>query len=266
MPEPPPSAPSFSIVTVVRNNPQVAEAVASVLGQDHAGRLEAIVIDGASTDGTLAALAPLRDRLAHLVSEPDPGIYEAMNKGLRLATGDLVGLLNADDLYQDDQVLSRVARAFEDPAVDLCYGDLVYVRAEDPSKILRYWRSGPPRPEAFQWGWMPPHPTLFVRRSVYDRLGLFDTRYRIAADCEFMLRVLLKHRLQAAYIPEVLVRMRAGGASNGSLKGILRANAEYRRAFRDLDLPCTPLLTPLKLARHAAQLLRRPPAGPLAAG
>lgn len=251
--------PSISLITVVRNNPQVAQAVASGLDQAYAGRIESIVIDGASTDGTLAALASLRGRIAHLVSEPDKGIYDAMNKGLGLATGDLVGLLNADDLYQDAQVFSRIARAFEDPAVEVCYGDLVYVRSEDPSKVLRYWRSGPPRPEAFQWGWMPPHPTLFVRRSVYDRLGLFDTRYCIAADYEFMLRILLKHRLKAAYLPEVLVRMRVGGASNGSLKGIIRANAECRRAFRDLGLPCTPLFTPAKLARHAVQLLRRPP-------
>ncbi|MDP1832899.1 MAG: glycosyltransferase family 2 protein [Geothrix sp.] len=251
--------PSISLITVVRNNPLVAQAVASGLEQAFPGRIESIVIDGASTDGTLAALAPLRSRIAHLVSEPDKGIYDAMNKGLRLATGDLVGLLNADDLYQDDQVFARVARAFEDPTVEACYGDLVYVRADNPSRVLRYWRSGPPRPEAFQWGWMPPHPTFFVRRGVYERLGLFDTRYRIAADYEFMLRVLLKHRLKTAYLPQVLVRMRAGGASNGSLKGILRANAECRRAFRDLDLPCTPLFTPLKLARHALQLLQRPP-------
>jgi glycosyltransferase involved in cell wall biosynthesis len=247
-----------SIITVVRNNPLVTEAVASVLNQC-TGNIESIVIDGASTDGTLAALAPLRPRIAHLVSEPDNGIYDAMNKGLRLATGDIVGILNADDLYQDPSVFTKVLRAFEDPTIEVCYGDLVYVRQEDTSKVLRYWRSGPPAPEAFQWGWMPPHPTFFVRRRVYERLGLFDLRYRIAADYEFMLRVLLQHRLKAAYIPEVLVRMRAGGASNGSLKGILRANAECRRAFRDLGLPCTPLFTPLKLARHALQLAKRPP-------
>lgn len=250
---------TFSIVTVVRNNPQVAEAVASVLAQQGTGGVASIVIDGASTDGTLAALEPLRPRLARLVSEPDRGIYDAMNKGLALAEGDIVGLLNADDLYADDQVLARVARAFADPAVEACYGDLVYVRADDPARVLRYWRSGPPRPAAFPWGWMPPHPAFFVRRSVYERLGRFDTRYRIAADYEFMLRVLLKHRLAAAYIPEVLVRMRAGGASNGSLRAILRANAECRQAYRDLGLPCTPLFTPLKLARHALQLLQRPP-------
>jgi glycosyltransferase involved in cell wall biosynthesis len=251
--------PAFSLITVVRNNPLVVQAVTSGLDQEVVGRLEAIVIDGASSDGTLAALTPLRDRITHLVSEPDRGIYDAMNKGLRLASGDIVGLINADDLYQDRQVLTRVARAFEDPTVEVCYGDLVYVRSEDPSKVLRYWRSGPPSPDQFQWGWMPPHPTFFVRRSVYNRLGCFDTRYRIAADYEFMLRVLLKHRLKAAYIPEVLVRMRAGGASNGSLKGIFQANAECRRAFRDLDLACTPLFTPMKLARHALQLLQRPP-------
>lgn len=250
--------PAFSLVTVVRNNPLVAQALRSGLDQDYPGRIESIVIDGASTDGTLAALEPLRPRLAHLVSEPDQGIYDAMNKGLRLATGDIVAILNADDLYQDRTVFARVARAFEDPEVEACYGDLVYVRAGATDRVLRYWRSGPPRPDAFQWGWMPPHPALFLRRRVYDRIGLFDPKYRIAADFEFMLRALVKHRLKAAYLPEVLVRMRAGGASNGSLRNILHANAECRRAFRDLDLPCTPFFTPLKLARHAAQLLHRP--------
>jgi len=252
-------ASSISLITVVRNNPLVAQAVASVLSQELNGRIESIVIDGASTDGTLAALAPHRDHIAYLISEADKGIYDAMNKGLRLATGDIIGILNADDLYQDRQVFSRVFKAFEDPTVEACYGDLVYVRQSDPSRILRYWRSGPPAPDHFQWGWMPPHPTLFVRRRVYDQFGLFDPRYPIAADCEFMLRILLKHRLKAAYIPEVLVRMRAGGVSNGSLSGILHANAEYRQAFRDLALPCTPLFTPFKLVRHAAQLFQRPP-------
>ncbi|MFN7958108.1 MAG: glycosyltransferase family 2 protein [Holophagaceae bacterium] len=255
-------APSISLITVVRNNPLVVQALISILGQEYNGRIESIVIDGASTDGTLAALEPLRPRLTHLLSEPDRGIYDAMNKGLNLATGDLVGLLNADDLYQDCHVLARVSRAFETPEVEACYGDLVYVQADHPDRILRYWRSGPPRPDSFQWGWMPPHPTLFVRREVYERLGRFDLRYGIAGDYEFMLRVLLKHRLKTAYIPEVLVRMRAGGASNGSLRSIFRANVECRQAFRDLDLPCTMLFTPAKLARHALQLFQRPPLNP----
>lgn len=249
----------LSLITVVRNNPLVVQAVTSGLNQDYKGGIESIVIDGASSDGTLEALTPIRARIAHLVSEPDHGIYDAMNKGLRMASGEIVGILNADDLYQDHHVFARVARTFEDPAVDVCYGDLVYVRQEDPTKVLRYWRSGPPRPGSFKWGWMPPHPTFFVRRRVYDQLGLFDLRYRIAADYEFMLRILAKFNRKAVYIPEVLVRMRAGGASNRSLNNILQANAECRNAFRDLDLPCSPLLTPLKLARHAAQLLHRPP-------
>ncbi|HXC18118.1 MAG TPA: glycosyltransferase family 2 protein [Holophagaceae bacterium] len=252
--------PSFSLITVVRNNPQVAGAVESILSQEHRGGIESIVIDGASTDGTLQALAPYRDSIAHLVSEPDKGIYDAMNKGLRLASGEIIGLLNADDLYQDTRVFQRVARAFEDPAVDACYGDLVFVRQDDPTRVIRYWRGSLPAPDTFQWGWMPAHPTLFLRRSVYERFGLFDLQYRIAADFEFMLRVLGKHRIRATYIPEVLVRMRIGGASNGSLRGILAANAECRRAFRNLGLPSTPLFMPLKLARHAAQLFRRPPA------
>lgn len=251
--------PSFSLVTVVRNNPQVTGAIKSILSQEHHGEVESIVIDGASTDGTLQALDPYRDRIARLVSEPDKGIYDAMNKGLRLASGDIIGLLNADDVYQDTRVFQRVARVFEDPSLEACYGDLVFVRQADPATVVRYWRGSAPDPDAFQWGWMPAHPTLFLRRSVYDRFGLFDPQYRIAADFEFMLRVLGKHRIKAVYIPEVLVRMRAGGISNGSLRGILAANAECRRAFRDLDLPLTPLFTPMKLARHAAQIFSRSP-------
>ncbi len=254
------AAPAISVITVVWNNPQAAEAVQSILSQSYSGHVESIVIDGASTDGTLEALAPLRSRIAHLVSEPDQGIYDAMNKGLSLANGDVIGLLNADDLYQDTMVLARVAKAFRDPTVQIVYGDLVYVRAENPDSVIRYWKSGPPRPERFRWGWMPPHPAFFVRRSVYERFGTFDLRYRIASDFEIMLRFLGKCALPCAYIPEVLVRMRAGGASNGSLRGIWRANAECRRAFKNLGLPSTPFFTPMKLIRHASQLFRRPPA------
>ena len=266
MPQALSASPAISIITIVLNDPQVAETVASVQNQDFSGRIELIVIDGASTDGTLAALAPLRGGITHLVSEPDQGIYDAMNKGLRLATGDIVGILNAGDQFQDDQVLSRVAQAFADPAVDLCYGDLVFVRPRNPAVITRYWQAGPPHPDSFQFGWMPPHPAFFVRRAVYGQFGLFDPSYGIAADIELMLRLLVKYRLKATYLPQVLVRMRAGGISNRNLVNIFRANMQCRRAFRDLGLPCSPFFIPLKLLRHAAQLFLRPSRSHVAAG
>jgi len=185
-----------------------------------------------STDGTLEILRKREGHGLRVVSEPDAGIYDAMNKGVALATGEVVGILNADDVYAGPQVLARVAEVFRDPSVEACYGDLVYVDPEDTDRVLRYWRSGTGSPEKFRWGWMPPHPTFFVRRSVYERYGLFSLDLGSAADYELMLRFLVGHRIAAVYIPEVLVRMRTGGMSNASVKNRLKANRMDRRAWR----------------------------------
>ena len=214
------------MITAVYNRHQtVGQALDSVLSQSYPA-VESIVIDGASTDGTLAVLEPYRPRLGVLISERDQGIYDALNKGLMHATGDVVGFLHADDVYEDREVLAKVAVAFRDPSVDAVYGDLVYVRHDDISKVIRYWKSGPYNDAALSRGWMPPHPTFYVRRSVYERLGGFDTRYRIAADYDTVLRFLAVGKICVAYIPEVLVRMRVGGISNRSLKTIFRKSRE----------------------------------------
>ena len=159
--------------------------------------MEHIVIDGGSTDGSLPILQAHGAQLAALVSEPDKGIYDALNKGIRRATGDVVGFLHADDLYETPESLAQVAAAFDDPAVDAVYGDLVYVRNDDPSQVVRYWRAGQFVPGCLERGWMPPHPTFYVRRSVYERLGLFETKFRIAADYESILRILGRRRGEA---------------------------------------------------------------------
>ena len=203
----------------------VAQALASVQGQTWK-QVEHIVIDGASTDGSLPVIEAQRDRLAVLVSEPDRGMYDALNKGIQRATGDVVGFLHSDDLFADEKVLARIAAAFEDPDVEAVYGDLQYVSKDDPDVVVRYWRSGKFSQSRLGWGWMPPHPTLYVRRSVYQRLGGFDLRYRIAADYDTMLRFLGKGKVRAAYIPEVLVKMRLGGASNRSVNNIVRKSWE----------------------------------------
>jgi len=222
----------ISIITVTFACAQtVGDCLASVAGQSYAER-EHILIDGASTDGTLAVLEAHRSALAVLVSEPDGGIYDALNKGIALATGDIVGFLHADDLYADGDVLARVAEAFADPAVEAVYGDLVYVAKEDTGRVIRHWRSGAYSRKRLAWGWMPPHPTLYLRRSVYQRLGLFNTRYRIAADYDLMLRVLSGMTGRVVYLPEVLVRMRMGGASNRSLRHVVRKSWEDYRALR----------------------------------
>lgn len=222
----------ISVITATFNRADtVAGALASVAGQTWP-QVDHIVIDGASTDGTLQLIEAQRHRLAVLVSEPDHGIYDALNKGLALATGDVIGLLHSDDAYADERVLERVAQAFADPAVDGVYGDLDYVAKADMSRIVRRWRSGAYARENLAHGWMPPHPTLFLRSSVIQQWGGFDTTYRIAADYDAMLRYLAKGRIRLAYIPEVLVKMRVGGESNRSLGRILRKSREDYLALR----------------------------------
>lgn len=201
------------------------------MAQDHPDT-ELIVVDGASTDGTLEVIRGYAGRLAQVVSEPDRGIYDALNKGLRLATGDAVGFLHSDDTFADDRVLSRIAAALADPGVDACYGDLRYVRHDDPARVVRHWRAGPYHPRLLARGWMPPHPTFYARRAVYQRLGDFDARYRIAADYDCLLRFLGAGRIACAYLPEVLVHMRVGGASNRSPRHVLRKSWEDYRALR----------------------------------
>jgi glycosyltransferase involved in cell wall biosynthesis len=198
--------------------------------------VEHILVDGASNDGTRelidAESTSPGTQLSHWVSEPDDGIYHALNKGLAAATGDIVGFLSGDDVLAGPSVLRRVAECFRDPKVVACYGDLVYVKRTDPNRIVRHWRAGEFIPKLLAAGWMPPHPTLYVRRSWYDDNGAFDTRYRIAADYDLMLRLLKSPGGQVVYLPEVLVRMRLGGASNGSLRGVLRKSIEDYRALR----------------------------------
>ena len=222
----------ISVVTAVFNAREtVANALDSALAQAGVD-LDLVVIDGGSTDGTLDVLDGYTGRIGKLVSEPDHGIYDALNKGLRSASGDVVGFLHADDMFADSSALSRVAAAFADSTVDAVYGDLLYVDRNDPDQVIRYWRAGEFSRERLSWGWMPPHPTFYVRRSVYERLGGFDTSYRIAADYDCMLRFLGPGGQRVAYIPEILVRMRVGGASNRTLGNIVRKSSEDLRALR----------------------------------
>ena len=222
----------ISVITAVYNNRDtISTALDSALRQ--AGvNLQLVVIDGGSTDGTLDVLRSYADRLDVLISEPDRGIYDALNKGIQRASGEVVGFLHSDDLFADPGVLSRFAAVFADPEVGAVYGDLVYVRKDNPDQVVRYWRAGVFSGRRLRWGWMPPHPTLYVRRHVYEQHGLFDTSFRIAADYDFILRTLGKAGVGVRYIPEVLVKMRVGGASNRSLRNILRKSSEDLRALR----------------------------------
>ena len=222
----------ISIITSVYNNQEtIAEAMASVLGQTYPA-IEYIIVDGGSTDGTVDIIKAYQDRLGAFISEPDNGIYDGLNKGIKLATGDVIGFLHSDDLYQDNTVIEKVALAFKDNSIDSAYGDLTYVNKSDPSKVIRYWRSGEFTLKKLRRGWMPPHPTFFVKRSVYEQQGVFDTSFKIAADYDLMLRFLGKSGISTHYIPHVLIKMRVGGESNKSLKNVLRKSKEDLQAMK----------------------------------
>lgn len=228
----PSNRPTLSIITACWNCAEtIGTCLASVASQTWPARGH-VVIDGGSRDGTVALLEQHRRQLAVLVSEPDRGIYDALNKGIAHAEGDVVGFLHADDRYAGPGVLARVAEAFADPEVSAVYGDLQYVRQDDPDQVVRHWQSAPFSRRRLAWGWMPPHPTLYVRREWYARIGGFDSRYRIAADYFSILQLFSQPDFKAVYLPEVLVKMRLGGASNRSLANIVRKSREDLHALR----------------------------------
>jgi glycosyltransferase involved in cell wall biosynthesis len=239
----------ISIITVSYNSSStIRDTIESVLSQDYAD-FEYILVDGQSTDGTLEIIQSYNHPNIRWISEPDKGIYDAMNKGVQMATGDIIGILNSDDFYTDHQVLSKVARTFQEQQVESVYSDLAYVDASDINKIVRYWKSGKYKEGSFLEGWMPPHPTFFVRRSVYQQYSQFDVRLKSAADYELMLRFIHRFKISVAYIPETLVKMRAGGVSNASFLNRFRANREDRLAWEYNKLTpklYTLLLKPLR--------------------
>ena len=221
----------ISIITATFNSAAtVRDTLGTIAAQMHPD-IEHIIIDGGSTDATLDIVATY-PHVSRVISGKDDGIYDAMNKGIGAALGEIVGILNSDDVYTDNRVLADIAAAFADPEVMTVYADLQYVDAGDLQKVRRHWSSGPFRRKKFYFGWMPPHPTFFVRRSVYEQAGGFNLRLRSAADYELMLRILFKLRMTAHYLPRVIVKMRVGGASNAGLMNRLRGNKEDRMAWK----------------------------------
>ncbi|MBP7051040.1 MAG: glycosyltransferase [Phycisphaerae bacterium] len=246
-----------SIVTVCFNSAATIEhTIRSVRDQEYE-HVEHVIVDGGSTDGTQEVVGRYNGRIREFISEPDRGIYDAMNKGLALATGDVVGFLNADDVYVSSTVIGDIADAMSADLVDGVYGDLVYVRRHDSRRVLRYWRAGEYGPRAFYRGWVPPHPTFFCRSALYRDLGGFDPAYRIAGDFELMLRFIERNHIRVRYIAKPFVRMRAGGRAN-TIRGMIQGNREIVRAFHSNGLEFSGRFFCSKLVRKVRELVSRP--------
>ena len=221
----------ISVITVTYNSEAtLEETILSVISQSHKEK-EYIIVDGGSTDGTKGIIDKYRSHIAYFVSEKDKGLYDAVNKGISLSTGDAVGILHSDDFYTHKEVLSHYVALFDKTGADAVYSDLYYVDRSRTDKIIRRWKSGSYSVGSFINGWMPPHPTFFVRRSLYEKYGTFDLSFKTAADYELMLRFIHKHKIRLSYLPEFTVKMRVGGASNVNLKNRVNANLEDRRAW-----------------------------------
>ena len=222
----------ISVITAVFNRVDtIGAAIESVQSQTHAD-VEHVIQDGGSSDRTLDVVRKAANATTKIITERDIGIYDAINRGIGNASGDVIGLMHSDDMFAGPDVLAQVAAAFDNPNVDGVYGDLQYVAADDPTRIIRHWTSGGYTPAKLKQGWMPPHPTLYLRRKVFDQHGLYDTSLQIAADYDAILRYLAGGNIQLAYIPQVLVKMRVGGESNRSLERILRKSREDLTAIR----------------------------------
>ena len=227
----------ISIITVCFNSEKTIRKTLESIKSQNSKKIEHLIIDGKSTDNTLSIV----DEYSYekkIVSERDKGIYDAMNKGIKIAQGDIIGFLNSDDFYSSNEVVSKLENIFtRDSELEACYADIVYTDQVDTSQIVRYWKSSEFIPGSFSKGWCPPHPTFFARKSVFERFGDFDLSYGVASDVDLMIRFLEVNKIKARYIPELWVKMRIGGASNKSLKEIWKQNQNVLRALKKYNLP-----------------------------
>jgi glycosyltransferase len=245
----------ISIITVSYNSSRtISDTIESVINQSYEN-IEHIFVDGISEDDTLSIINSYNhDKI--VVSEKDEGIYDAMNKGIIASSGDVIGILNSDDLYQDATVIESVMNEFiQNPSLDIVYGDLVYVKSDDVAKVVRNWKSIPYYNNFFNNGNVPPHPSLFVKKRVYEEAGLFNLDFKLAADYEFMLRIFKKHNFRSKYINKVIVKMRLGGATNQSFKNIKKQNIEILKAWKHNQLKPPFLLMPLRIIKRLIQFI-----------
>jgi glycosyltransferase len=245
----------ISLITVTYNAEEFLEScINSVICQTYS-ELEYIIIDGKSLDCTLNIINKFQNKIDKVVTEADLGIYDAMNKGIRLATGDVIGILNADDFFTDENVIRVIAETFKNYNTDIVYGDLSYVDRHNTDKIVRKWVSKEYRRDALNWGWMPAHPTFYARREMFEKFGYYDLNYGTAADYELMLRFMYKFKCSATYIKKVLVKMRVGGVSNITLKSRIKASLNDLKAMKANGVELPYIAVGLKPLRKIAQFV-----------
>lgn len=247
-----------TIITVTYNSEKYLEdCIRSVLSQDYTD-LEYIIIDGKSSDGTLSIIKKYESQISHWISETDRGMYDAINKGMAIATGDVVGILNSDDILASDDVVRKIAEAFQQQQTDTIYGDLEYVDPDDLNKIYRVWKGKPYNRNMFRWGWMPAHPTFYIKRELVAKFGGYENHFYSAADYEFMSRYLYYHKLSSFYLPKLFVKMRRGGQSNQGILKRLRANRRDFLAMRKNKIPFPFIISVLKPLSKLHQYRKRP--------
>lgn len=249
----------ISIITVCFNSAAtIRDTIESVLAQEQAD-VEYIIVDGKSTDNTLSIVREYQDRISIIISEPDNGIYDAMNKGIRAASGDIIGIINSDDFYEKNDVLATVISAFNNNNdIDLIFGDLVFVKPTELKKVTRFYSLPNYAPWQLRFGYMPPHPATFIKKEVYNKNGLYKTNFKIAADYEFFVRLLMVKKIRFNHLDKVLVRMRSGGASTSGFKSSLVLNREIIRACKSNGLHTNLLFLLLKIPFKLLELVRRP--------
>lgn len=247
----------ITVLTATYNSsPFLKDALQSFAQQTYAAK-ELVVIDGASKDSTLSILQEYQQHISKQLSEPDQGIYDALNKGLNLAQGDVIGILHSDDFFASNEVLSQVAALFkEDNQLEAVYGDLDYISRDKEDKIIRKWKSGDYQFQKLKQGWMPPHPALFIKRDCFTKFGNYNLSYKSAADYDLILRFLYKHQIKTSYLPQVLVKMRVGGLSNQSIKNRIRANQEDYRALKSNGVKFPLVVSVIKPLRKLGQYFK----------
>lgn len=254
-----PNPVTVSIITVCFNSAStIRDTIESVFTQTYSF-IEYIIIDGASTDATMNIIDEYKSRIDHIISEPDKGIYDAMNKGIAKATGDIIGILNSDDFYENNQVIENIAQSFNDhPDSDLIFGDVIFVKPNQTDVITRHYSAHHFQPWKLRFGWMPPHPATFIKKTAYNQAGIYKLDYKISSDYEMFVRMLMVKKLRFTYLDKVLVRMRSGGVSSSGLKSNIILNSEIVKACRSNGIYTNLAMVLSKIPFKLLELIRKP--------